>query len=382
MKIEGDVIITKNCQFVLMNPFPPEPSPFNDPIRKESARIRRIIRTGGAPIDLTSGTVRASLKHPTRPFTPAPFSRGDPLLPAGNLPELLPSIEGLRLSRHRLLVPAKQHVLPRRLEPLLDKSESVISESASEVSTHRSVPSGLHPQLHHSPSQAQPNRADTKNSNNNEMAGAIKTLRALVSTFPDKIKSSARGDTIDSLLAQTQTTFHDARNLLISLSWLRHSNSTSPLNLVVSKTAEKETRDHIVEGLMKWMQVAEAAAATFPIELEVEIAIGVCSLILRITRDDRVLQNAFKLCFKLSKTDRNDAAFVRYRVYEAIVLYLGHLAADSARLSMSHKCEMAIYAVATLKNLANCEDAVACSDGAVTVLGRIMAVALNVSFCL
>ncbi|KAJ3281201.1 Armadillo repeat-containing protein 2 [Rhizoclosmatium sp. JEL0117] len=129
---------------------------------------------------------------------------------------------------------------------------------------------------------------------------------------------------------------------LASIQYLRDPSTEIP------KPVLKQHRDKVVESLMKWMQVPESCG--MDVTVEVEMAVGVCGLVIRLTRDDRVLGNAFKLLFKLSKSGANDGAFGRYNIPDGISLYLNHLTTDK-RLLIAHKCDMAIYAVATLKNL-------------------------------
>ncbi|KAI8839728.1 armadillo-type protein [Chytriomyces cf. hyalinus JEL632] len=364
-----------------MNPCPPDASPVVGAVGRERARIRRIIRTGAAETDGSESNYRPSLVHPTRPFTPACFSRTSTASP-GLLKDILPSVEGLKVSRHRVMIPGK--LLPRRLDPLALESkdwnagENRIRNAASKAPVAANHPTG------------QPDTLQKKSGKTNE-SNEFQTLSNLVVSFTDKIRAASRSETDDALMSIVTETFKHVRRLLGNLSWLRATstpahkkNQDGPTG--VSKTAEKEQRDMIVEHLMKWMQISETsetsvkAAVSLALDVEVEIAIGVCGLIVRITRDDRVLQNVFKLCFKLSKTDRNDGAFKRHCVYEAIVLYLSHLAVDSSRLVMSHKCDMAIYAVATLKNLSSTSDALSdfnSCDGAVVAFGKVIAVILN-----
>ncbi|KAJ3237723.1 Hsp90 cochaperone [Chytriomyces hyalinus] len=367
-----------------MNPCPPEASPVVGAVGRERARIRRIIRTGAAETDGSESNYRPSLVHPTRPFTPACFSRTSTTSPS-LLKDILPSVEGLKVSRHRVMIPGK--LLPRRLDPLAletkDRSVSNAGENRIRNAANKAPVVASH-------QTGQPGTPQKKGAKVNE-SNDFQTLSNLIISFTDKIRAASRSETDEALMGIVTETFKHVRRLLENLFWLRAtSNPIHKKNqdgsIGVSKTAEKEQRDMIVEHLMKWMQISETsetsakAAVSLALDVEVEIAIGVCGLIVRITRDDRVLQNVFKLCFKLSKTDRNDGAFKRHCVYEAIVLYLSHLAVDSSRLVMSHKCDMAIYAVATLKNLSSTSDALSdinSCDGAVVAFGKVIAVILN-----
>ncbi|KAJ3070307.1 Armadillo repeat-containing protein 2 [Podochytrium sp. JEL0797] len=115
------------------------------------------------------------------------------------------------------------------------------------------------------------------------------------------------------------------------------------------------------------------------------MAVGVCVAVVRLTRDDRVLGNAFKLMFKLSKSGLNDGVFGRYHGTDAVVSYLKHLTCDD-RLLVPHKCDMAIYAVGLIKNLSS-SNAVGADSGSVlewngsesiiAVLSRVAWILLN-----
>jgi hypothetical protein len=113
------------------------------------------------------------------------------------------------------------------------------------------------------------------------------------------------------------------RSLLVSLHWLRAEDTsilphpTTSLNSTdTSVTAtttppggrrvlEKQRRDQTITALMTWMELSSKDSL---------VAVGVCGLLMKLTRDERVLGNVLRLLFKLSKNEKNDRAFERFGV--------------------------------------------------------------------
>ncbi|KAI9341751.1 hypothetical protein BDR26DRAFT_860221 [Obelidium mucronatum] len=348
-----------------------------DAARILSRNISQIVRAGcvkSHPLDgqVVVAHARASLKYPTRPFTPAVFDS----FGASPSRKLRPSI------------PSARSLHPRRLDPLnlttINKAEStttttpdpqsIISSSHESESATATSPSPPHipiptttlaTRLSQYKSSKKKNTPTTTNfdfpesdlalSNTNTSHDTVSpftkdlhTLQHILTSFTSTFHHLHTTAHLPQVLQTLQETLTTVNSLLKRLSYLRTVDQPSN---EYPKLVLKKHRDSVVESLMKWMTLSELIS-DLDSRVQVELAVGVCGFVIRLTRDDRVLGNAFKLLFKLSKGVGNDAAFGRNGVLDGILSYLKHLTLDN-RLLIPHKCDMAIYAVATFKNLSS-----------------------------
>ncbi|KAI8853575.1 armadillo-type protein [Chytridium lagenaria] len=97
---------------------------------------------------------------------------------------------------------------------------------------------------------------------------------------------------------------------------------------------------------MRWME-----SSGHPV-----VAIGVCGILIRLTHDERVLLNTFKLLFKLSKNERNDRLFQSKRVLGSILDFMRPSSipeSQGLKNIYGSRCDLLIYAAGTLKNISN-----------------------------
>ncbi|KAI9102822.1 armadillo-type protein [Phlyctochytrium arcticum] len=125
---------------------------------------------------------------------------------------------------------------------------------------------------------------------------------------------------------------------LESVSWLR-DNPPIP----VAQQA-RNLREHVIRRILKWMDDAG----------DPEVAVAGCSLILNVTRHDRILANACKLLFKLSKNEVYDDCFIRYNVSAGLCAYVERISVtllSQPTKLYGARASVLTYALGVLKNV-------------------------------
>ncbi|KND01582.1 uncharacterized protein SPPG_03380 [Spizellomyces punctatus DAOM BR117] len=318
---------------------------------------------------------RASLKHPTRPFTPAPNKRDREKGLIWNEGNNIDEADYRRFIAGRRTVPIAHQSphrplaspLPRRLEPICS-ADRLHAATATESQDDADDEAGYYPSnklsVDHasesiqyfptpamtpippmdSPSSSRPETASPPRSKIDEdqhWTCIIDKLRALTSQGSSNLLER----------------FLEVCSAMSAAHWLRHGQD---------KTQERRQREYVMREIIKWMDTAG----------EPEVAIAGCKIVLNITRHDRVLANACKLLFKLSKTERNDAFFADYQVSDGLVDFISRYLSGlrPPKTLFGPRCALLTYAIATLRNISHGDQngKAVVTAGGVRALGRAM----------
>ncbi|TPX72667.1 hypothetical protein SpCBS45565_g00059 [Spizellomyces sp. 'palustris'] len=321
---------------------------------------------------------RASLKYPTRPFTPAPNKRDREKGLIWNEGNNVDETDCLRFIAGRRTVPITPQSphrplaspLPRRLEPICsaerlhaatptDSQEDAGDEAGDYPSNKLSVDDATESiQYFPTPTMTPTPPMDSRSSSRPETASPPR------SKFDKNQQWTSIIDKLRALTSQGSSNllerFLEVCSAMTAAHWLRHGQD---------KTQERRQREHVMREIIKWMDTAG----------EPEVAIAGCKIVLNvgmITRHDRVLANACKLLFKLSKTERNDAFFADYQVSDCLVDFISRYLSGlrPPKTLFGPRCALLTYAIATLRNISpgdlNAKAVV--TAGCVRTLGRTM----------
>nr|KAJ3418052.1 Armadillo repeat-containing protein 2 [Polyrhizophydium stewartii] len=110
----------------------------------------------------------------------------------------------------------------------------------------------------------------------------------------------------------------------------------------VNRARDKRRRDTVVQALIKWMHEAASAAS----------AVAASSLILRLTREEAVLLSACQMLFKLSKNEANDSVFLAQGGIDALLAFI-HSNVRHIPTFFGPRCHLVIFAAGALKNITN-----------------------------
>ncbi|KAJ3403481.1 hypothetical protein HDV05_007786, partial [Chytridiales sp. JEL 0842] len=305
---------------------------------------------------------RASLKNPKRPVTPATWMARD--------------------------------APPRRLKPLDagTMSEDSWMDSESTGNFEGEDQQGLLDRtgtLSSVSSSTSPSRSPSRCvSAANSPSPADSTLQQSISTW----------STLTQLLqtltstAPTPSTFQTLHTHLRSLAYLRQPNpNLLPPHPTGRRAFQKQKRDLVLESLLKCMHTHETSSL---------VAIGCSGLLLRLTRDQKVLSHVGRLLFKLSKKEGNDGVFEELRgcvvgglveVVEMLALMIldrkGETDGKESTEAVDEEgrvlkiLDVLIYNLGTLKNLSShswAQDTILSSNGG-PIFTRLLKMACIVS---
>ncbi|KAJ3102602.1 Hsp90 cochaperone [Phlyctochytrium planicorne] len=320
------------------------------------------------PPSVVISEARASLRRPSRPFTPAVASRDSELF------HRLENVKGVGGKGGRPDTWLRKHV-PRRLDPLSHQQDRFLaphegrdesnfeneyatssvasmSRMTSEMSLSTSEQySASSPS--HSASSPQPPSSSSQSASNDpshqsstqppsEQDQAWNTITTLLSALEGPHRPHRTNPELNAIFE----TFHVQ---LSNLQWLRTAKGSG--GEVVEggrRVRDKRRRDFVLHALMRWMEESGDAV----------VAIGVCGVVIRLTHDERVLMNTFKLMFKLSNNERNDKFFQNKRVLGSVLNFLRPSTSPTS-IDISNlfgpRCDLWIYATGTLKNISDKE---------------------------
>ncbi|KAJ3182454.1 Armadillo repeat-containing protein 2, partial [Geranomyces variabilis] len=114
-----------------------------------------------------------------------------------------------------------------------------------------------------------------------------------------------------------------------------------------------------------------------------DVAIAGCSIVIKLSKSEKVLRHTCKLLFKLSLNEDNDAAFQKYHAFESLVDFVREFGGKSppcAKQFMVSLCPLLTHAAGTMKNLAHSDGnarAIAGLDAS-KYLARMIAMVLSI----
>ncbi|KAJ3136808.1 Armadillo repeat-containing protein 2 [Geranomyces variabilis] len=164
-----------------------------------------------------------------------------------------------------------------------------------------------------------------------------------------------------SLLAQRVDSF---RNNLKAEGWLRSGGS---------KQQDRMRRERVMQDIIRWMDGAPNA----------DVAIAGCSIVLKLSKSEKVLRHTCKLLFKLSLNEDNDSVFPKYHAFESLVDFIRELGGKTppcTKQFMASLCPLLTHAAGTIKNLTHSDaNARAIAElHASKYLARMIATVLNI----
>ncbi|KAI9006130.1 armadillo-type protein [Gaertneriomyces semiglobifer] len=284
---------------------------------------------------------RASLKHPSRPYTPAPTNDDEQRSLWGDQFGCSVNWNGIRVTK---ILTRHQRPLgrPRRLTPLNlhTKDADLADGNANEGPDHDasgdtqiSEPMCIPTPEETPSSSACPSRPGTAGSS---------ALRPDV--FGRDPQHDQRWTTAEQCLERlTSSTIDDLetyvlgfREAMVNMEWLRSGSD---------KVHQRRRRGRTLQRILKWMDSTG----------EPHVAIAGCALVLMLTRNERVLQNACKLLFKLSKNKSYDSSFRIYQCIDSLLTFALTYAEISRSPSKFYgsPCANVIYAFGALKNISD-----------------------------
>ncbi|KAI8915311.1 armadillo-type protein [Powellomyces hirtus] len=336
---------------------------------------------------------RASLRNPTRPYTPAHGTRDRRknfiLQPTVHISHEDYSRHGKSHPKRGTLPGRGFHhltPLPRRLTPLLSHTDLSVRAPQTESHSHnthladRAVKEVSHdyssamyspedesgarlqyfPTPNPSPIPTPPPRSTLQTPSAPAAHATMEDDDLLWNVTVRCLQNMINSDDI-SLLPTHVNALRDALN---SQGWLRGGSN---------KIKERWKREHVMQEIIQWMDVAPDS----------QVAIAGCPIVMKMTRNERVLRHACKLLFKLSQNEDNDASFASFHVFESLTQFIRGLSSRPAcaKQYFAARCPLLLYAIGTLKNLTHCEaSARAVSEvGGAKDLGRAAAVVLDLN---
>ncbi|KAI8818652.1 armadillo-type protein [Fimicolochytrium jonesii] len=288
---------------------------------------------------------RASLQNPTRPFTPMADPRRRSDLVRDEVPRT-------RRSPRRSVLIARTHigppVWPRKLQP--------ICSSGSEGGTD--IPAITCPDEDLNGADCQPDEylddgveehrkvsvpTPSQNSPEHYLASAHMDCQEGPDLGNDTEWSSLR-DLLRNMLQATEAdfrTYYDALWAALSADgWF--SQGADRKNV-------RKRREHTLQAIIEWMNSTGKP----------ENAVAGCSIVLKLTRNERILKYACKLLYKLSQNEHNDPIFKSFPVLDTLPEFLATTAypSDQANSSLTPvKCNLMLLVVGTLRNVSASDD--------------------------